>query len=162
MQDINSRNYFMGTTANWKAASRPNRKPDYTSHSGSDYWYTETGVIRYSDHWGSEIASCNWYLDGEEQSSFDDQDGWRYGYAAWNDFTFGDYEITVYDSTGSLDFNKLGKPVRLGETSYVCETCPAQKYATYRIEPNMLADGMVHIGTMETYFDARYYMAVEY
>ena len=34
------------------------------SGSGSDYWYGESGVVRYSDHWGSEVASCDWYLDG--------------------------------------------------------------------------------------------------
>ena len=45
------------------------------SGSGSDYWYGESGVVCYSDHWGSEVASCDWYLDGVARCSFDDHYG---------------------------------------------------------------------------------------
>ena len=57
------------------AASRPH------VGSGSDYWYGESGVVRYSDHWGSEVASCDWYLDGVARCSFDDHYGTAQGRA---------------------------------------------------------------------------------
>lgn len=156
MQGINQHNYYMGTTANWTPTSRPNRKPDYTSRSNSDYWYTRDGVIRYSDHWGGEIASCNWYLNDVGQSSFNDRDGWRFGYAKWEDFTFGDYDVTVYDYSNTLDFDKLGKPIHKGVAS------PGGiEYATYKITPDMLRDGTVHIGELSTWFDHRMLMCVE-
>lgn len=140
--------------------ARPGREPDYRSPSGSEYWYDGNGVTRYSDHWGSEVASCDWYLDGVDACSFDDRGGWRYGCAAWSGFRLKDYEITVYDATGTLDFDVLGDPIRRGVSPYVCRSCPAMRWASYRIVPGMLADGMVRVGGLGTGFDGRCAMSV--
>ena len=75
MRRFNPGNFYCGTTAEWTSCPRPVRHPDHMSGSGSDYWYGESGVVRYSDHWGSEVASCDWYLDGVARCSFDDHYG---------------------------------------------------------------------------------------
>lgn len=62
---FNSENFFYATDADFQSCEKPNRKADYTSNSGSQYWYTEDGVIRGSNHWGMGIATCNWTLDGK-------------------------------------------------------------------------------------------------
>lgn len=64
MAAITSENFFECTTAVFSPCARPDREPDYTSGSGSAYWYTADGVVRSADHWGGCIASCNWYLEG--------------------------------------------------------------------------------------------------
>lgn len=79
MRRFNPGNFYCGTTAEWTSCPRPVRHPDHMSGSGSDYWYGESGVVRYSDHWGSEVASCDWYLDGVARCSFDDHYGTVYG-----------------------------------------------------------------------------------
>ena len=64
---INKDNYFKNTYAQWKSASEkdlPKETPDYESDSGSEYWYTDKGVYRRSNHWG-KVASCYWYLNDE-------------------------------------------------------------------------------------------------
>lgn len=57
MRRFNPGNFYCGTTAEWTSCPRPVRHPDHMSGSGSDYWYGESGVVRYSDHWESEVAS---------------------------------------------------------------------------------------------------------
>lgn len=96
MRRFNPGNFYCGTTAEWTSCPRPMRHPDHMSGSGSDYWYGESGVVRYSDHWGSEVASCDWYLDGVARCSFDDHDGWRCGFARWTEFELKTFEVTVY------------------------------------------------------------------
>lgn len=96
MRRFNPGNFYCGTTAEWTSCPRPVRHPDHMSGSGSDYWYGESGVVRYSDHWGSEVASCDWYLDGVARCSFDDHDGWRCGFAPWTEFELKTFEVTVY------------------------------------------------------------------
>ena len=82
MRRFNPGNFYCGTTAEWTSCPRPVRHPDHMSGSGSDYWYGESGVVRYSDHWGSEVASCDWYLDGVARCSFDDHYGTAQGRGA--------------------------------------------------------------------------------
>lgn len=104
MRRFNPGNFYCGTTAEWTSCPRPVRHPDHMSGSGSDYWYGESGVVRYSDHWGSEVASCDWYLDGVARCSFDDHDGWRCGFAPWTEFELKTFEVTVdRGRTGRLD-----------------------------------------------------------
>lgn len=79
-------NYFMATKCNWVSCVHPENEADYVSESGSHYWYTDEGVVRMSDHWGSSVASCDWYLDNEIRSSFSDFDETRCGFAKWEDF----------------------------------------------------------------------------
>jgi hypothetical protein len=53
----------MFTEAFFTKCENPNRTPDYISESGSKYYYTKEGVIRESNHWGSDISTCRWFLD---------------------------------------------------------------------------------------------------
>lgn len=62
---VTEEDYFTATVATWERAKPPKGKPDYVSGSGSTYWYTKDGVYRSSDHWGSSVATCSWYLRGE-------------------------------------------------------------------------------------------------
>jgi len=57
------------------------KKPDYTSSSGSAYYFTTAGVFRLSNHWG-RAAKCKWRL----QSAQDYDRRLRLGYAKWSDF----------------------------------------------------------------------------
>lgn len=65
---ITTQNFMKSTNANFTPCVKPEREPDFTSPSGSQYWYENGGVIRHSDHWGAEIASCNWFLDGNHSA----------------------------------------------------------------------------------------------
>jgi hypothetical protein len=58
-------NFFTRSTANFVPCQLPETSPDFTSESGSRYWYTDKGVVRGSDHWGG-VATCRWTLDGTE------------------------------------------------------------------------------------------------
>jgi hypothetical protein len=60
---ITEKNFHIKTDAQFISCEMPTRKADYVSESGSKYFYTKEGVIRVSDHWGSQIATCNWHLD---------------------------------------------------------------------------------------------------
>ena len=101
MRRFNPGNFYCGTTAEWTSCPRPVRHPDHMSGSGSDYWYGESGVVRYSDHWGSEVASCDWYLDGVARCSFDDHYGTAQGRGAG---VYG--QINVYGVTTKSERHK--------------------------------------------------------
>ena len=51
--------YYIQTDAVFEACTAPRRKPDYTSQSGSRYWYSKEGLTRSADHWG-DVAQCRW------------------------------------------------------------------------------------------------------
>ncbi|MDI1255371.1 MAG: hypothetical protein PSV16_04660 [Flavobacterium sp.] len=57
------------------------KQPNYTSDSGSAYYFTDEGVFRLSNHWG-RAAKCKWRL----QSTQDYDKRLRLGYAKWTDF----------------------------------------------------------------------------
>ena len=52
-------NFYKDTKAVFEGTERPKGKPDYTSYSGSEYWYGEDNVGKYvvrgSDHWSGEF-----------------------------------------------------------------------------------------------------------
>ena len=55
---------------------------DYTSQSGSSYFYTETGMYRYSNHWG-RLANSKWRLVPlESQTTLK----FKLGFAKWEHF----------------------------------------------------------------------------
>ena len=58
-------NFFVGTFADFELCERPTTSPDFYSFSGSTYWDLGDKVIRWSTHWGPNISSCHWYLDGK-------------------------------------------------------------------------------------------------
>ena len=62
MTNFTENNFFEMTAALFSICDEPTREPDYVSGSGSAYWYENDGVIRKSDHWGHNVASCKWWL----------------------------------------------------------------------------------------------------
>ncbi|MCH4830846.1 MULTISPECIES: hypothetical protein [Flavobacterium] len=64
-----------------------NLTPDFVSKSGSNYFYTQKGIYRLSNHWG-RFANSKWRLINHdlETSKF------KVGYATWDSF-FPDNEI---------------------------------------------------------------------
>lgn len=128
-----SKNFYMGTEATFEACERPSREADYTSESGSAYWYSEDGVIRESDHWGYEVASCNWYLgEADGISSWASSDV-RCGFCAWEGFERNadrNFEVTVYgvDEADAEDHDFNGTP-----------------FATFEVNADNGADGYVNV-----------------
>lgn len=57
-------------------------QPQYTSKSGSTYYFTEEGVYRVSNHWG-RAANCKWRLATISSQRYS---GKVVGYAAWTSF----------------------------------------------------------------------------
>lgn len=57
-------------------------KPNYTSKSGSSYYFTDKGVYRVSNHWG-RAANCKWRLQPLENTPSERR---RAGYANWDEF----------------------------------------------------------------------------
>ena len=131
------------------------------------YLLQEGGVVRYSDHWGSEVASCDWYLDGVARCSFDDHDGWRCGFAPWTEFELKTFEVTVYhpDLLPSESAAALGDPVRSGVAPAWRPGMADIPYASYRVRPDMIVDGCVVVagtyGDCGTPFDGRCLMSVD-
>ena len=79
------RNFFKNTYCIFTAVDTnvlADKKPNYTSRSGSQYFYTEDGVYRISSHWG-RAATCKWRLQ-TDASSF--RNGTKAGFAKWNHF----------------------------------------------------------------------------
>ena len=58
--------------------------PNYSSESGSIYYFTSQGLYRFSNHWG-RVANCRWKLESILTESFK-RDGKKIGYANWSDF----------------------------------------------------------------------------
>lgn len=64
---IDFNNFHDATAAIFQPCEAPDRKPDFVSESGSEYWDMGIGVIRRSDHWGCNIRSCWWALGNSQQ-----------------------------------------------------------------------------------------------
>lgn len=86
----NADNFYVCTIAEFQpVARRPRRQPDYVSRNrdgkiSSEYWYTPDGVIRGSKHWGAGVASCDWFIGGQNTYMTGCK---QYGKASWTDFT---------------------------------------------------------------------------
>lgn len=65
MKRFDKDNFFVATKANYIKCKMPKGEADYTSRTGSKYYYSENGVVRVSDHWGYMIASCQWNLNND-------------------------------------------------------------------------------------------------
>ena len=84
-------------------------KPNYTSRSGSRYYFTQEGVYRVSNHWG-RAANCKWRLQALDNTS---SDRTRAGYASWIEFHPDNdihklYFIEVDFDTDSVNYNHIG------------------------------------------------------
>ena len=125
----NEHNFYMGTIASFESCEIPQRPSDYVSYSGSTYWYDTDGVYRYSDHWGSGVSSCTWYLDDYVDSSYEYDDGWSCGFAKWGEFAQNDvYTVMVYGEN-------LEQPYEL--------TDDGLRYTIIYLDNTMMYDGYV-------------------
>lgn len=143
-------NYFMGTTAVFEPCPDPTRSPSFVSKSGSEYWYTDDGVIRRSNHWGTGIASCDWLLGADGCSSWDTTAprNIRSGFCRFTDFhPNGFYEVVVYgvekDEANGEDVN--GTP-----------------YKVIAITPDMLRDGYVVTEYGKCKFNGMSFMSINF
>lgn len=93
-QQTNRDNFYTWTSADFRyRKTRPSRRPDYVSKSGSAYWFTVRGVVRGSDHWGY-VASCDWMLIGSPTGIDEVYRWWKglrrarvmYGFSPWRAF----------------------------------------------------------------------------
>ncbi len=89
---FNRRNFHQHTFCLWLERPKTeieDRVADFTSRTGSRYFFDETGVYRLSDHW-ARVANCRWRLEGGEAR------GQRLGYAKWTDFLPDDDDQRLY------------------------------------------------------------------
>jgi hypothetical protein len=90
IQGANKADFFEGTKANFTSCEMPEGKPDYTSNSGSIYFYTKDGVIRVANHWLG-VASCKWILDGQDEYAINKATDKREfavaGFCKWSEFS---------------------------------------------------------------------------
>ena len=150
----NDENYFMGTEANWQSAEWPEDGVfDYESRSGSRYIYTDEGVYRMSNHWGSGVATCDWYLDGDDISSFADRGGERVGFARWSDFKPLRKDIVVVYSHRITNPDGLAYEPATGKA-----TMP---YRSFAVTPGMMANGNVYTPYGSTKYDPFGFMDIE-
>jgi ribosomal protein S8 len=84
-------NFFKNTYCIFKTVDPEeltNKTPDFTSRSGSQYFYTEAGVYRISSHWG-RAATCRWRLQTDANNF---RNVTKVGFAEWSSF-YKDNEI---------------------------------------------------------------------
>lgn len=78
---------------------------NYQSKSGSEYYYTNQGVYRTSNHWG-RVANCRWRLVTKSNKGY----GKKTGFAKWEDFYENDetkklFFITVDVLAEKIEFH---------------------------------------------------------
>jgi hypothetical protein len=77
-------------------------KADFISESGSEYYYTENGVFRYSNHWG-KAATSKWRLIPKENGNSKT----KLGFANWSDFHKDSLTEKIYFLEIDFDTNKV-------------------------------------------------------
>jgi len=102
-----------------------NLEPNYTSKSGSSYYFTKEGLYRVSNHWG-RAANCRWKLDSSYNSSIGlveknlkqvqiEQVQIKVGFANWSDFYPNNeqenlFYIQVNFEAKTVDFQHKANP----------------------------------------------------
>jgi len=92
-ETANEENFFMNSIGYWQSVpKRPRGEPSHVSYNrrtgkkSSEYWYTAEGVIRGSDHWGADVASCSWFIEGRRYGRDGVTVGRReYAFISWED-----------------------------------------------------------------------------
>lgn len=86
-------NFFKNTFAVFKKSDQPLNfaKPHYISKHGSQYFFCEEGVYRYSNHWG-RVGNCRWRL---ENIDFKQQTNY-WGFCKWTDFHNNEDGLPLY------------------------------------------------------------------
>ena len=104
---VTSDDYFKSTVGTFRPSKPPDRPPDHVSGSGSKYWYEDSGLYRSSDHWGTDVASCSWYLEGADEMRgylSDDVSGFVRGYGTAETTSHG---LVFSEQTGFVRFEEL-------------------------------------------------------
>ena len=89
-------------------------KLNFSSKSGSCYFFTEKGVYRKSNHWG-RAANCKWRL---QSSNATNHSRTKVGYAAWDAF----HSINETDKLYYIEVNLLEKTVQYNHKNTAQET----------------------------------------
>jgi len=67
MEPITIKNFWNASVGTWEEINEIPEGFEKFANSGSSTYYTnkeKDTVVRTSDHWGSGIRECNWYLSG--------------------------------------------------------------------------------------------------
>ena len=85
MKKYNSNNFHKHTFCLWKEVSQTDfelQKSHFKSKSGREYYFTDEGVYRISNHWG-RAANCRWRLISSQEYK---NQHTKIGFAKWTDF----------------------------------------------------------------------------
>ncbi len=90
-----------------------NLEPNYSSKSGSIYYFTDEGLYRISNHWG-RAANCRWKLNSSSMIISKNNTN-KIGYAKWTDFYPNNeqenlFYIQVDFETKTVDFLHKDNP----------------------------------------------------
>ena len=121
MKTYNQNNFHKHTFCLWKEVSLADfeyQNPQFKSKSGSEYYFTDEGVYRTSNHWG-RAANCRWRLMtlGNYKSQHT-----KVGFAKWTDFYPNDetaklFFIQVDFEQKSVDFYHKYMPLYDGKAT---------------------------------------------
>lgn len=120
MKTYHSKNFHKHTFCLWNEVSQVTfeiEKPQFKSKSGSDYFFTDEGVYRSSNHWG-RAANCRWKLI--PLSEYKNQET-KIGFARWTDFypnneTANLFYIQVNFELKTIDFYHKDMPFYDGKS----------------------------------------------
>ena len=114
--NYHKQNFFKNTYCVFKTIDSQllkDKRPDYTSRSGSQYFYTDEGVYRISSHWG-RAATCRWRLQTDDINF---KNGTKVGFAKWTDF-YKDNELEKLYFIKKSEFTKKYEYFHKNEPSY--------------------------------------------
>ncbi len=69
-EPLDHNNYWFGSVGIWEEIQEiPDNFGLFAGNPSSSYYINEdnTEIVRVSNHWGSGIKECNWYLEGYER-----------------------------------------------------------------------------------------------
>ncbi|MBL4747062.1 MAG: hypothetical protein JKY08_11965 [Flavobacteriaceae bacterium] len=104
MKRITKYNFFKHTYCVFKGADLniiSAKTPNYTSKSGSSYFYTNQGVYRLSNHWG-RAANCRWRIENSKEQA---SGAAKLGYADWTSFYADTSDASLYFIAVDFDIN---------------------------------------------------------
>jgi len=106
MKRYTKHNFFKHTYCVFKGADLNEIKEktaNYTSKSGSSYFYTIEGVYRLSNHWG-RAANCRWRIENSKEERSGTA---KLGYADWTSFYADTSNAVLYFITVDFTSNKV-------------------------------------------------------
>jgi len=95
LKNYRQNNFHKHTFCLWEEVSQADfelQKSHFKSKSGSEYFFTEEGVYRISNHWG-RAANCRWRLIALE--NYKNQET-KVGFAKWIDFYPNDETTNLF------------------------------------------------------------------